>query len=279
MDERKYRMSRYIYDIRSSENALKTLTSLSGVPLNIWEKYIGHESEYEYMDDLVEEIVTSFGVLPLCYKDFEFNYLHVTTSANECKSFLKNGIMDLKETYLNPETELREFLDKNDVHFYLDECKMVYGRNTYDIHFSPNAPRAYTEEYHRWCIGRKFYYDFTSCGFLSVSKRSPYGGQVEWRPEILSDIDRLLKTDMSIEWAKSHKAYEIVARVSGDKILYNGYDGQTDREKVIRYLTTAYYTAFGEPSEEIILLKNHSFIPPNDIIAIEELSYWRKNKV
>ena len=42
------------YDIRSSANACKTLVGLSGVDISTWEKFVGHESEYRYTDDLVE---------------------------------------------------------------------------------------------------------------------------------------------------------------------------------------------------------------------------------
>lgn len=45
------------YDIRSSANACKTLVGLSGVDISTWEKFVGHESEYRYTDDLVEEVI------------------------------------------------------------------------------------------------------------------------------------------------------------------------------------------------------------------------------
>lgn len=47
------------------------------------------------------------------------------------------------------------------------------------------------------------FYDYTACGFLSVWERSPYGGQVHCRPEILWDIDNLLRLDLSGEWELS----------------------------------------------------------------------------
>lgn len=40
------------------------------------------------------------------------------------------------------------------------------------------------------------------------------------------------------------------------------------------YLTKAYTTAFGAPSEEILLLKNGVQIPPDRIIDISPLSCW-----
>ena len=55
------------YDIRSSENARRTLVELSGVDISTWERYVGHEREYRYTDDLVEDVIKSYGKLPNNY--------------------------------------------------------------------------------------------------------------------------------------------------------------------------------------------------------------------
>ena len=88
------------YDIRSSANACKTLVGLSGVDISTWEKFVGHESEYRYTDDLVEEVIKRFGHLPRTYLDFNFVYFHVNTSANECEAIKKYGYLDFKKAYL-----------------------------------------------------------------------------------------------------------------------------------------------------------------------------------
>lgn len=49
---------------------------------------------------------------------------------------------------------------------------------------------------------------------------------------------------------------------------------QDSNEKILNYLTKAYTTAFGAPSEVIVLLKNHIQIPPSKILAIKPLSCW-----
>lgn len=58
------------YDIRNSTNAQQTLVSLTGVPLSIWEQYVGREREFKYTDDLIEYVVSSYGKLPQNYRDF-----------------------------------------------------------------------------------------------------------------------------------------------------------------------------------------------------------------
>ena len=72
----------------------------------------------------------------------------------------------------------------------------------------------------------------------------------------------------------SHKPYKIVATVQGHDIVYDGYDEQDIENKVLNYLTKAYITAFGAPSEHILLMKNGVQIPPEGIIDISPLECW-----
>jgi hypothetical protein len=262
------------YDIRTTEYAQQTLTNLTGVPIPVWKQYLGHEHEYKYTDYLVADVIKSHGYLPRSYKDFEFVYFHVTTSANRCASFLKLGILDLRQSYLCHDSELRAFLEKHDIHFNLDKGILIYRGQEFDISYGA-CPGHGTEAYKRWLIGRKFYYDFTACGFLSVWERSAYGGQVHHRPEILMNIDNLLGLNLSREWSSTHASYEIVAKVSGKNIVYDGDDELSDEDKVLNYLTKAYWTAFGEPDENILLIKDHIQIPPADILQIKPLEHWK----
>ena len=62
-----------------------------------------------YTDDLVEDVINTYGQIPKNYSDFV--YFHVTTSANDCASIKKYGILDLKQAYLCKEAEIRIFLD------------------------------------------------------------------------------------------------------------------------------------------------------------------------
>lgn len=249
---------------------------LSGVNISTWEKYVGHEREYGYTDDLVEDVIKTYGQLTKNYLDFDFIYFHVTTSANDCTAIKKYGILDLKQAYICKESEIRIFLDQHGVLLDLDNGLLTFNGRTYDITFySEKCPRTGTQEYLCQSIGRKFYYDYTTCGFLSVWERSPYGGQVHCRPEILWDIDNLLRLDLSGEWEQSHFPYEITAHVKGSDIVFDGDEDQSDKDKVLMYLTMAYDTAFGEPFEHVLLMKNGVQIPPTDIIEIKPLSCWK----
>lgn len=261
------------YDIRTTENARQTLFNLTAVPISTWEQYLVREREYEYTDYLVEDVIKTHGAMPCNYKNLDFIYFHVTTSANRCASFINHGILDLKQSYLCPDSELRIFLEKHDIYINLDERTLTHQENVFDITFG-DCPRKKTVEYQCWAIGRKFYFDYTTCGFLSVRERNPYGGQVHRRPEILMNIDDLLGFTLSQEWEATYKPYEIVAKISGEKIVYDSDDDQSDEDKVLNYLTKAYNTAFGEPSEKILLIRNSVQIPPTDILEINPLKYW-----
>ena len=264
-----------IYDIRNSRRAQETLVSITDVPLSIWKQYVEREREFEYIEDLIEYVASSYGKLPQNYRNFDFVYFHITTSANNCASFRKHGILDLQKSYMCSDSELREFLDRRSIYIDLNNGLLRYGKKMFDINFGP-CPKQESQEYRCWLIGRKFYYDYTICGFLSASDIRSYGGNVHDRPEILMDIDRLLQTKFSEEWASTHIAYKVVAQVKGSDIFYEGEDDIDEKDKVMHYLTEAYYTAFGGLDEKILLMQNGVCVPPTNILEIKPLACWKK---
>lgn len=264
----------FVYDIRTSENALNTLVNFTGVVPLQWEKCMSQRKNFYYEDDFVEDVINKYGRFPANYENWIFIYFHITTSANDCASIKKHGILDLPNSYLCEDSELRQFLEGKGIVIDIENCTLSYKNKAFDISYRPYTPRNDTVAQACWAVGRKFYYDYTTCGFLSVWDRSPYGGYVHCRPEILSDIDALLDLSLSQEWHLQHKAYEVVAAVPGTDIVYDGEDNQSAREKVMNYLTKAYLAAFGSPSEEILLIKNHVYVPANRVIEIKPLSYW-----
>ena len=70
------------------------------------------------------------------------------------------------------------------------------------------------------------------------------------------DIDNLLGLKLSKKWEYTHKPFEIVAKVIGEKIVYPNDDSDNEKDKVLYYLVKAFINSFYEPSEEVILLKN-----------------------
>ena len=262
------------YDIRSSALASKTLAELSGVSISTWKKCAVYKKEYEKTDAFLKKIINSYGHFPRKYTDLDFVYFHITTSANGCKAIKKYGILDLRQAYMCEESELRLFLNQHGVYIDLDNCCLTYNGSKYDISFhAGSCPRDNTKEYHCWMVGRKFYDDYATCGFLSVDQ-SPYGGQVHRRPEILKDIDNLLDLDLSGEWKKFYSPYEITAKVSGNDIVYRGDDSDDDRDRVLTYLTTAYDSAFKSQDEVVLLMKSGVQILPKRVMRIEPIAFW-----
>ena len=104
-----------VYDIRTSANALHTLINFTGVDLPIWEKFILRRREYRYEDDLVSDVIQKYGCFPSNYEEWVFTYYHITTSANQCSSFKKHGILDLVHSYECKDSELRTFLDDKNI--------------------------------------------------------------------------------------------------------------------------------------------------------------------
>ena len=109
-----------VYDIRTSENAMKTLVALTGVSPDVWKRYFSRESEYAYPEDLIEDVIQKHGKFPVNYTDWTFIYFHVTTSADQCASFYKHGILDLVHSYQCTDSELRKFLDAHDIEIDID---------------------------------------------------------------------------------------------------------------------------------------------------------------
>lgn len=259
------------FDIRTKEKAQKTLTKLTGVHSSIWAQKMGHEHEYECQEHFMADIIRTYGYLPKNYRELDFVYFHVTSSANDCKSFRKHGILDLKKSYMCDDSELKQFLECRDIYIDLEKKILKYHKKEFDITYRPGPKRNHIEKL-AWAVGRKFFYDYTTCGFFSICADTPYGGQVHRRPEILEDIGKLLQLNLEQEWIKTHKPYEIVVKISGNQIVYCGSEDDSEEEKVLRYLVKAYITFKEGTSEEPVLMKNGVQIMPSDIIEIKPFS-------
>ena len=55
----------------------------------------------------------------------------------------------------------------------------------------------------------------------------------------------------------------------------NHNDDDSEEDKVLCYLAKAFNNIFGEPHEEVVLLKNGIQVPPKDILEIKPLECWR----
>lgn len=261
-----------LYDIRSSEHALNTLVNLTNVSEKMWIEYNKREDEFKYFEDLVHYVTVTHGDCQINYEFLNFVFQHITTSSENCETIRKYGILDLKQAYCAQNSELNKFLHDYDIDIDLSNHTLNYDGKKYDISYKHCIPNNREEDCCKK-IGRRFYSDYSICGFLSI-KKEPYLGDVHSRPEILKNIDSLLGLNLSEKWILTHKAYEVIAKVSGKDIEYAGDTTCDEKEKIFYYLNNAYYIAFKGQQEVIFYIKKNVQIPARNITEIKPFSYW-----
>ena len=265
-----------IYDITTTGKAFATLLSLTDVPADKW-LYCDKEFSIDDSVEMVQSVVEKYGTMPPTYEDWNFQFIHVTTSSDGCKSIGRYGLLDLQQSYECKDSELRKFLETHGIIIDIENHTLEYADENYDIGYDEAyCPPDDTIESKEWSVGRKFYYDYACCGFLSIEDKNIYGGYVNWRPEILYNIDELLNTLLSDEWKNSHKPYEVHASVKGSDIIYRGSDNDDTEERVLNYLSLVYDVACTTgPFEECLILKNGIQVPRKNITDIKPLSFWK----
>ena len=266
-----------LYDIRTSGKAAVTLENLTGVNRAIWlaERYKNHDRiDYTYADDDMRKIITNYGGYYPELNDLEMVVTHITTSSEKCRQIRQHGIVDLVKAYEFTNSELRQFLENYEIYIDIEACRLTYKKRVFDISYGKCPPYCDIEAHAAWSVGRKFYYDFTVCGFLSISEKDVYGGEVHCRPEILSDIDALLGTRLSDEWEASKESYAIVFKVPVSDTIYNGWDSDTESEMVKSYLYDAYMCTCIGPDTKEIMCKNDVEISPNQILECYRFQEW-----
>lgn len=268
-----------LYDIRDEKKAALTLEYLTGVQTKHWlieKKYNRNRNDYTDDDKDIERIVReNNGHFPNL-EDFNLVVTHITTSSDKCLSIKKNGIIDLKKSYSLLTSDLRKFLDMNGIEILVDSCQLKYKGKIYDISYKDCPYNSRSKEYASWLVGRKFYYDFTVCGFISINQRDVYGGCVHERPEILYNIDNLLDTDLQIKWINEHEPYEVIFQIPVKDTIYDGYGEESEYEKVMSYLTRAYECICFGPRTIEILCKDNVDILPKQILECNKFEKWNR---
>lgn len=258
-----------IYDIRNSELAIETLINLTNVPKDVWINSFRDVKKTDYVQ-IVEWLINEYRIKELNCDDIDFIFSHITTSNNACESIKKYGLLDLRESYLLKDSELRKMLDSNGIEIDIENKLLKYKNNTFDINFEIDCPSSDIVERLAWKIGYKFYFDYNICGFLTL-ENSAYSGNIHKRPEILLNIDQLLDLQLSKKWASETIAYEVVTKVRGDLIDDEG----SNNSRWISYLCKAYDISFCGQTENIILLKRGVKIPKENVLEIKKFSKWK----
>lgn len=266
------------FDIRDENNAVQTLANLTGVDSKFWiAEKIKNQDRTDYKDeykDIERVIMDNNGHFPKL-KDIEIIITHITTSNDNCSSIKEKGLLNLKESYKIEGSDLRKFLDENGVYIDIDSRTLNYREKVFDISYGECPENNESSEYKSWSVGRKLYFDFAVCGFLTIDKRDIYGGLVHKRPEFLNDIDYLLGTNLSAKWFESHSPYEVVFVVPAYKVIYGGWNENADEhERVLYYLSCAYESMNSKINTKEIICKDDTEVLPEDIIEINVFDKW-----
>lgn len=258
-----------IYDITDKENAYNTFLRLSNVDERVLQRYI-HEAKYGGSWDIFKRMLEKYDVRPAFKKDELICHLqHMTTSANGCEHIKEKGLTDLRITYEDTDSELRQFLDEQGVKIDLLGQRIYFnGEDLGSIEYSKenNSSDYYSPTHRRWSIGRKFYYDFCICGFFSFNHKRPYGGMVNYRPEILFNISELIRKRIDKVWTDTHKTYVVKFSIPYNQLVHDDLD-ETD------FLYKAFYNVVDELEDEEVLLQDHITVLPEDIISIERFDF------
>lgn len=264
-------------DIRDEEKSITTLERLTGIESIVWSMEITKNTsriDYTYCDKDIKRVIKEYDGCVPSIDDLELVVIHVTTSGNGCVSILEDGIIDLKDAYQKQDSELRLFLDSKGIDILLDSCCLKYKGKSYDISFGDCPSDNNLEKYAAWSVGRKFYYDFSVCGFFSINYRDSYGGDVHKRPEILLDLDRLLGTKLQEEWLQSHQAFEIVFSVPIRDVVCDGWNYDTEEDVVMSFLMKAYMCASSGPDTKEVICKKGIHIYPKQILECDRFILW-----
>jgi len=263
-----------IYDITDKENSLQTLENLTGLKKDYWEHYVFITNVMQKdIDKAIDDVISLFDLnLDFNPKNIVYCVQHITTSSNGCANIKKIGLVDLVESYTDYNTELRQFLEQQEIKIDLLNEEIFY-KNTLlgSIHFSHNRENYdySSKAHHLWAVGRKFYYDYCICGFLSFDHEHPYGGNVHERPEILFNISELIGKRIDDLWRDTHKCYVIKFSVPFLDTHCN-IEGNIQRG----LLCNAFWNAMREKTDEIdVLLKDGIKIPANKIISIDRFDF------
>lgn len=171
-----------IYNILSKEKAQNTLERLTGITWSEW-KVIrdGYDRDrWSYEDDYIEDVLKEKNVTLPSFYELELVFSHITTSANGCIDIRKHGL--ITHACQNNETELGAFLYENGVSIDLSRRELHYIDKIFDVSYDRCPPEYMETEYAAWLVGRKLYYDYGICGFLSYGNTA-YGGYVHRRPD------------------------------------------------------------------------------------------------
>lgn len=268
------------FDISSKDKAMQFLVEFTRIPQIEIEHFLERNTIIDSIcvdtsnvtaENLIQESGLNLSMLDTA--SIKALAIHYTSNNDKSASIRNIGLGDLQYALSN-DTPLRRFLDENGISIYPDRKLMCYKGKEYDItytHYDSTSPLT--------GIARKIYYDNQISCFFRISDITRYLGQVDRRPEILSNLDNFLKgLDLSRKWVQQSQGYEIryVAPLREFE-LYTFYDKSEcayyDNSKIALALITLALSVVSEYDKDEVFayMKPTTVISPGQIVSIKSI--------
>lgn len=251
-------------------------------------KNLDFQKEELVMEYLVEcggdaELFAERNIYRIESKDFDeihFIAFHVTGSLDDCHEIKQYGIRDLQYV-LSQNTVLAKMLKRNEICFNIEDCEMQIDGKKFNIDYKYYRGRNLSgEEKKLEDIAYRIYYDFCIDGFWMSRDVREYGTDIHKRPEFLCKLTELSPKAERLDeyWKSNSKPYKVLFYANADQIhkftfdLDENNEPYTDdeREMIKKWmLRMAVDQAFSPGSEKYIYIRDHVFIPPEQIISCE----------
>lgn len=262
------------YDITDQIKAATTLQDLLGIKWSVINRTLKYGYTGDFYEDLENLIMEKGNLAVSDYRALTFTVQHVTTSNNNCKSIKEYGIMPLDQTYENPSTDLRMFLDKHDIRIDLEAQILSYCGHQYDINNSFRRSKSNHKDKYGAFIGNKFYNEPNVWGFLCLQD---YSSCIWKSPEVIVDIDTLLNIGLERDWItrnEGSKTYAVTFEADGRVVGFSGYSYADNDEVIKKLIDLAAEKAFTNrvsPDSQVVRVEQGISVPPENITSIIKL--------
>ncbi|MDQ6600756.1 hypothetical protein [Bacillus salipaludis] len=215
----------------------------------------------------IEYIKDYFRISNFAYDEV---VIHHATSLINKSSFLEQGIYNLKTLAEMPFTYFKEFLQKNDIEFKLDQDGFPF--------FEYNCKRV-TSNY----LEVRYKRDQCINGYLFAYSIGEDSNIREIRncPEIISHLGSLLGKDIKFQWERQSVPSFISFKVKLDDIHHSTFDNEnvTKQEKqeffilkALEFLLIFDAIVYSYPKDHpMVYLKENKIITPEDILSIKKI--------
>ena len=221
--------------------------------------------------------------------ELEIIAFQVTSCKDDCKSIRNCGIRNL-QWVLSNDTEMRELLLRNEIHFNIEQKKMFISGQEYDVDYEKYRGKLNTQiDKKVEPIAHKIYYDYQINAFFFCKDISKYSTVCD-SPEILYTLAQFSSNAKVVEdmWIKKRKAYVIKYKAKlKDFAHFTFYDNEIayyeDRRENYKYIkqrliSLAIDGMNGElPDDVFAYMKPNVYISPEDILEIVSAEEWRIN--